>query len=70
MPKFAANLSTMFNDLPFIERFGAARAAGFDAVEFLFPYAFDPDEIVAKSFDMDSALKRLASALEMPADHH
>lgn len=48
MPKFAANLSTMFNEIPFIERFGAARAAGFDAVEFLFPYAFDPDEIVAR----------------------
>ncbi|TXN66658.1 DUF29 family protein [Methylobacterium sp. WL6] len=31
---------------------------------------FDPDEIVAKSFDMDWALERLASALEMPADHH
>jgi len=48
MPKFAANLSTLFNDLPFIERFGAARAAGFDAVEFQFPYAFDPDEIVTR----------------------
>ena len=48
MPKFAANLSTMFNEVPFIERFGAARAAGFDAVEFQFPYAFDPDEIVAR----------------------
>jgi hydroxypyruvate isomerase len=48
MPKFAANLSTMFADLPFLERFGAARAAGFDAVEFLFPYAFEPDQIVAR----------------------
>lgn len=48
MPQFAANVSTMFNELPFIERFGAARAAGFDAVEFLFPYAFEPDEILAR----------------------
>lgn len=48
MPKFAANLSTMFADLPFIERFGAATAAGFDAVEFLFPYGLDPDQIVAR----------------------
>lgn len=48
MPKFAANLSTMFTELPFIERFGAARAAGFEAVEFLFPYGFEPDQITAR----------------------
>jgi hydroxypyruvate isomerase len=45
MPKFAANLSMLFTEAPFIERFGAARAAGFAAVEFLFPYAFDADDI-------------------------
>lgn len=38
MPRFAANLSTMFPELPFLERFGAARRAGFRAVEFMFPY--------------------------------
>ena len=43
MPKFAANLSMLFTEQPFLERFGAAREAGFDAVEFLFPYAYDPD---------------------------
>jgi len=48
MPKFAANVSMLFTELPFIERFGAARAAGFDAVEFLFPYAFEPDQITAR----------------------
>jgi len=56
MPKFAANLSTMFNDIPFLERFGAARAAGFDAVEFLFPYAFEPDQIVARLHRYDLQL--------------
>ncbi|PIJ52021.1 hypothetical protein BL250_02195 [Erwinia sp. OLTSP20] len=40
MPKFAANLSMMFNEVPFIERFAAAADAGFEAVEFLFPYAY------------------------------
>ena len=40
MPKFAANLSTQFTELPFIERFAAAAAAGFEAVEFLFPYEY------------------------------
>lgn len=48
MPRFAANLSLMFNELPFLDRFAAARAAGFDAVEFLFPYAFDTEQIAAR----------------------
>ena len=41
MPKFAANLTMMFNELPFRARFAAARMAGFRAVEFLFPYGHD-----------------------------
>ncbi len=45
MPKFAANLSMLFTELPFLERFAAARAAGFDAVEYLIPYAFDKQEL-------------------------
>ena len=45
MPKFAANLSMLFTELPFLERFAAARAAGFEAVEFLFPYAWTKDEL-------------------------
>lgn len=40
MPKFAANLSMMFNELPFLTRFEAAAAQGFKAVEFLFPYDY------------------------------
>lgn len=42
MPRFAANLSMMFTEVPFIERFAAARKAGFDAVEFLFPITTPP----------------------------
>jgi hydroxypyruvate isomerase len=38
VPRFAANLSMMFNEQPLPERFAAARAAGFDLVEVLFPY--------------------------------
>ncbi len=45
MPKFAANLSLLFNELPFLDRFEAAAAAGFDAVEFMFPYEFDAEDI-------------------------
>lgn len=48
MPRFAANLSMMFTEVPFIERFGKAAAAGFEAVEFLFPYAHTPEEIAAE----------------------
>ena len=40
MPKFCANLSMMFNEKPFLDRFEAAAQAGFDAVEFLFPYEY------------------------------
>lgn len=47
MPRFAANLTMMFNEHPFAERFAAAAAAGFSAVECLFPYALEPEEIGA-----------------------
>src|ERR1700761_2663238 len=45
MPRFAANLTLMFNEVPFLERFEAAAKAGFTAVEFLFPYAYPAEEI-------------------------
>ena len=45
MPKFSANLSMLFTELPFLERFAAARAAGFSAVEYLFPYEYEPDRL-------------------------
>jgi hydroxypyruvate isomerase len=47
MPKFAANLTMMFNEVDFMERFGRAAAAGFKGVEFLFPYAY-PKEALAE----------------------
>jgi hydroxypyruvate isomerase len=40
MPKFAANLTMLFNEIPFLDRFAAASKAGFRAVEFLFPYPY------------------------------
>jgi hydroxypyruvate isomerase len=45
MPRFAANLSMMFNEVPFLDRFEAAAKAGFTAVEFLFPYEHPADEV-------------------------
>jgi hydroxypyruvate isomerase len=45
MPRFAANLTMMFNEVPFLDRFAAAAEAGFDAVEFLFPYEHPIDEV-------------------------
>ncbi|MBI5255634.1 MAG: hydroxypyruvate isomerase family protein [Burkholderiales bacterium] len=42
MPRFAANLSMMYPEHAFLDRFAAAAADGFRAVEFLFPYAFEP----------------------------
>jgi 2-dehydrotetronate isomerase len=48
MPKFAANLSMMFQEVPFLERFAAAAAAGFPGVEFLFPYDYPPEVVEQK----------------------
>ncbi len=48
MPKFAANLTMLFNEVPFLDRFERAAKAGFGAVEFLFPYAFAVDEIKSR----------------------
>jgi 2-dehydrotetronate isomerase len=43
MPTFAANLTMMFNEVDFLQRFSAAAEAGFKAVEFLFPYEHVPE---------------------------
>ncbi len=51
MPRFSANVSTLFTELPFLDRFAAAREAGFEAVEFQFPYDFTPQEIAARVKD-------------------
>ena len=48
MPKLAANLSLMFTEAEFPARFEAARKAGFDAVEYLFPYAYPAKELAAR----------------------
>ena len=48
MPRFAANLSLMYTELPFLDRFEAAARDGFEAVEYLFPYAFDLAELLAR----------------------
>ena len=45
MPRFTANLSTLFTELPFLERFEAAKEAGFDGVEIQFPYEYPVDEL-------------------------
>ena len=48
MPRFAANLSLMYTELPFLDRFEAAARDGFRAVEFLFPYAIARQELAAR----------------------
>src|SRR5579862_3248287 len=48
MPRLAANLSLMFNEIDFLDRFAAARKQGFSAVEYLFPYAFPKAELAAR----------------------
>lgn len=48
MTRFAANLTMLFNDVDFLERFEKAHQAGFKAVEFLFPYAYEPKILADK----------------------
>ena len=48
MPKFAANLTMLFNELEFTERFEAAAKAGFRGVEYLFPYAYPREQLAEK----------------------
>ena len=57
MPRFAANLSLMYTEHPFLERFAAAAQDGFKGVEFLFPYAFAP-EVLARCL-ADSGLQQV-----------
>ncbi len=45
MPKFSANLTMLYNEHPFLDRFAAAKADGFTAVEFMFPYEFAKEEV-------------------------
>jgi hydroxypyruvate isomerase len=63
MPKFAANLTMMFNEVDFLDRFAAASRAGFGAVEYLFPYPY-PAALLAEKL----AEHRLAQVLfNLPA---
>ncbi|MFY0610523.1 MAG: TIM barrel protein [Hyphomicrobiaceae bacterium] len=48
MTKFAANLSFMFTEVDFLDRFEAAANAGFKAVEYLFPYEYAPEELASR----------------------
>ena len=61
MPRFAANLSFLFTDVQFLDRFKAARDAGFDAVEFMFPYPYEKHQLaeVLKANNLQLVLHNL-----------
>ena len=48
MPKFAANLTMMYNEVDFLNRFEAAAKSGFEGVEYLFPYPFGKEELAER----------------------
>jgi hydroxypyruvate isomerase len=48
MPKFAANLTMLFNEVDFLDRFGAAAQAGFSGVEYLFPYPYPKEQLAER----------------------
>ena len=63
MPKFAANLSLLFTDVPFCERFARATAAGFSGVEYLFPYEYPASDIAdwLRANDLEQVLFNLSA---------
>lgn len=58
MARFAANLTMLFREVPFLDRFERAAACGLQAVEYLFPYEFAPEDLAArlKRFNLQQAL--------------
>ncbi len=61
MPRFAANLSMLYPQHEFLDRFGAARADGFDAVEYLFPYDY-PAEVLGQRLRDNGLVQALFNA--------
>lgn len=63
MPKFAANLSFLFTDVPFPERFKRAAAAGFKGVEYLFPYDYAAHDVAdwLRAADLEQILFNLSA---------
>jgi hydroxypyruvate isomerase len=61
MPQFAANLTMLFNEVDFLDRFKAAKDAGFKGVEYLFPYPYRAGELAErlKEFDLAQVLHNL-----------
>lgn len=61
MPKFAANLNWLFTELPMLDRFTAAKKAGFGAVEYMFPYDYNLDDLVnaLETLDLVQALHNM-----------
>jgi hydroxypyruvate isomerase len=68
MLEFGANLSLMFGEVPLIERFAAARSAGFRAVEIQFPYGHDPDALAAaaRTAGVEVVLINAPAARDLP----
>ena len=61
MPKFCANLTMLFQDVDFLDRFEAASKAGFKGVEYLFPYAYPKEQLAErlKKYKLTQALHNL-----------
>jgi hydroxypyruvate isomerase len=59
MTRFAANLSMLFTEVPFLQRFAEAASAGFSAVEFQFPYDHPAEDIAAATPDLDMLMFNL-----------
>ena len=69
MPKFAANLSLMFSEEEsLLDRFAAAREAGFSAVEYMFPYEAEADAAMGTSIDEIQEFEPVEDREEEPGE--
>ena len=66
MPRFAANISMLFNEVPFLERFGAAAKGGFKGVEYFGPYDYPVDQIAG----LAKQVKELKATSEAVAEEN
>ena len=71
MPRFAANLSMLYTEQPFLDRFQAAAKDGFEAVEYLFPYDFAPEvlaqQLQAHGLSQVFSMRRLGTGTVVSA---
>ena len=70
MPRFSANLTMMFNEVDFPDRFARASGAGFEAVEYMFPYDWPKEQLAGALESNEVVIKRVNSLFNFVSEVH